>query len=1445
MENTIHLWCNRSLEAFENLQVLLQRPDSEKYDISQEVVSDHFGRFHVWAGNIGAGQQGRSSLDYRLRDASYIKDQVVSTLQYLVESLQEVCEVVSGSRLSYDQLPSDSDSSLSSCASDSARESSGQDLEVSNVDGSETELQQLQHSISTFISNLFKVSIIIRQSPAPHDRIVKSATIDTSHFQVWDERYVQDKYPHADAMLVKRLGLAITKRRKYLIYREQHRQKLSRQLPERTEDPVAKANNASRFAASKAAPANNEEQGISSDLKAQSVAQPSGTLGSTKASSFVPRNITSVDFDAVDQHSEAGTQTSVGSVTSTREDTLAIPPPPSASESGREFECPYCYTICFLRASDPWKRKREWSRHVLRDIQPYVCTFGGCSKVDTMFEKRRDWIDHELRLHRKEWCCNAPGHRAYGDRDEFQTHMRQQHTGSFDETNMNSLLERHLGRHMEVLATFALPSGYAGSRAGGSLVTRNAVRDAGSTNQPSELRLTEEVNPVPVGEETMSDNSFSSESLTEAPNEPSHEWGFLREEPSLYGQRSNPNVLPSGISADVICTWLSKTDQSALLQRYVNDKYVGTGNWFFVHPSYVRLMGAQTYFLLLEGLPGCGKTLLCSEIAQELDHQSVDYAFYFFPPSRTDQPSVDHVIRLLLSQLVRRSQEVPVILELLYQSHREERSVPSLPQLLEALQAMLQLNGKTVILLDSLDRCTTDVVKVFVRIAQEALGQGHEVSFMATSRISINVEEAIAIRPEGPFKHDLQWHNHHEYVIVPQSVVEQDIKEVMSQIFPKDLSLAGPEGIDASDILAAESEGIFPWAFSSVISLKLKEVWKTFAEVVAISPMYEERQWEGMFIRAVEQAGAEYKTYVTDILKTLSVAERGLTAEEIDGCLSYNLEQENWGKYRFSDRLDIWRQVPALLELVGRPGVPGRPGAATDNLGLVHCSFKRYLQSDHLRKGSLGQFVIDPSNAQKEIAERCVAHLLRFPSSDFYKSKAGWTTYAGTYWHKHAKLAADPRITSMCLRLLDSESPSFSHWTAMTRQDGNINDDEDGDFRAHVHYPSPLYYAALLGLYECAEELLDAGADIESVGGQYQRPLLAAIGSGEDELVDLLLKRGANPNVQNGAGTALRIAMGLDQCLIFKRLLQAGADLEARDETGSTPLHWAIWHGHKDCLRLLLDRGVDIEARDNVNSTALHRAIFHGRDDFVRVLLERGANLEAQDNEHSTPLHWAIQDRSRDCLSLLLDHGANVEARDASGNTPLHLAIVWSKRDYVLLLLDKGANTEARNDRGRTPLHVAMCENSIGCTLLLLDRGADIEARTIDQQRPLDLALRVSSKSISPLIKHGAIVDEETVDTAIESRDSYARKQLLLHRKDAKSSLTEEQWLRLLEPDGNPDPTGLLFDDQRHETEPYDDSSATGATIHEAGNDDAESEDDLGVESGEDSRDPAAAFTHP
>ena len=119
--------------------------------------------------------------------------------------------------------------------------------------------------------------------------------------------------------------------------------------------------------------------------------------------------------------------------------------------------------------------------------------------------------------------------------------------------------------------------------------------------------------------------------------------------------------------------------------------------------------------------------------------------------------------------------------------------------------------------------------------------------------------------------------------------------------------------------------------------------------------------------------------------------------------------------------------------------------------------------------------------------------------------------------------------------------------------------------------------------------------------------------------------------------------------------LQSGANPEARDENGWTPLQKAvILNQNPAVIEALLDAGADLKARDKAGRTVLHFAAASNENPAViAALLDAGANLEARDEDRRTPLHFAANSNENPAvIAALLDAGADPKALDKSGRTP-------------------------------------------------------------------------------------------------------------------------------------------------------------------------------------------------
>ena len=199
------------------------------------------------------------------------------------------------------------------------------------------------------------------------------------------------------------------------------------------------------------------------------------------------------------------------------------------------------------------------------------------------------------------------------------------------------------------------------------------------------------------------------------------------------------------------------------------------------------------------------------------------------------------------------------------------------------------------------------------------------------------------------------------------------------------------------------------------------------------------------------------------------------------------------------------------------------------------------------------------------------------------------------------------------------------------------------------------FVAALYGNHLHIAELLHRnGANVNVRGLDQITPLQAASWNGFVDIARWLLCHGADVSAQDAYNwTPLHEAAYRGDLQIFRMLLEHNADIKVRTILGDYPLHLAatsrLPHDHLTIMQILLDLGADPNARDHDGSTPLHQSSWsekegyesrHGTVEGTRLLLKHGANIDAVDNEGRTPLQVALAHGRQEIATVLSEHGA-------------------------------------------------------------------------------------------------------------------------------------------------------------------------------------------------------------
>ena len=213
---------------------------------------------------------------------------------------------------------------------------------------------------------------------------------------------------------------------------------------------------------------------------------------------------------------------------------------------------------------------------------------------------------------------------------------------------------------------------------------------------------------------------------------------------------------------------------------------------------------------------------------------------------------------------------------------------------------------------------------------------------------------------------------------------------------------------------------------------------------------------------------------------------------------------------------------------------------------------------------------------------------------------------------------------------------------------------------------------------------------------------------------------------------------------IARFLLQDGADPNARDSAGSSPLDEAVWRGSPEVASLLLESGARInDVQLRTGATPLNEAACKGQNAVLELLLAHNADAAIEDKAGFSPIGNAIRFHHADTARIVIRHIKAELPKNAFAKF-LEQAVVKGQEDTVKMLLSNGADVNAYLPSGSTALGLAALKGQDAVVRLLIANGADVNSRNRDGTMPLyDAALSGHLTTVAILLAQGAEINAQ------------------------------------------------------------------------------------------------------
>ncbi|KAH9876213.1 hypothetical protein J1614_004092, partial [Plenodomus biglobosus] len=768
-----------------------------------------------------------------------------------------------------------------------------------------------------------------------------------------------------------------------------------------------------------------------------------------------------------------------------------------------------------------------------------------------------------------------------------------------------------------------------------------------------------------------------------------------------------------------MASWLSAPDPSTNYHKAHKQRQAETGLWLLESANFVEWKESAASPLWLYGIPGCGKSILSSTIIEHLlqhchDDMSMVTAYFYFDFNDIQKQDPELMLRSLLCQLLQRSITIPKGVDALFSSSGNGLRLPSVSALIDVTRQTMQEFTQVYVVLDALDESTqrSELMGVLETIAGWQLDNLH---LLMTSRKVRDIQVSL----ETYVKQE-------HAVCLQRDVVDQDIQRYVQQRLrdDKDLAKWNKDGAVRQEIetaLMRGARGMFRWAVCQLDTLAKCRNRAMLRKSLATLPQTLDQTYD----RILSAIGEDDCKFAMRILQWLTFSARPLSVEEMAEIVAIDVARDPAFDRDevLEDPLEVLNICSSLVTVTrNEANGDSRPGQ--QSIALAHYSVQEYLVSERIRQGSAKQYSMQEVKCHNAITKSCLKYLIQLKDlSKETLERSALARYSAEFWSSHLQKTGDEMEQSsrLAMNLLAIDEPAYLNWIRLYNPD--YPSEKPNLKRSLDMLPTPLYYAAKLGLSTIATLLLDRGAEVNVQGGFWGNALQAASYQGHEQIVKMLLDRDAEFNAQGGNwGNALQAASYQGHEQIVKMLLDQGAEVNAQGGYYGNALQTASLQGHEQVVKMLLNQGADVNAQGGFWGNALQAASYQGHEQVVKMLLNQGADVNAQGGFWGNALQAASYQGHEQTVKMLLDQGAEVNAQGGYYGNALQVASLQGHEQVVKMLLDQGAEVNAQGGYYGNALQTASLQGHEQVVKMLLNQGADVNAQGGDYGNAMQAA---------------------------------------------------------------------------------------------------------------------------